>query len=95
MAVQERFVARPDHEVRELGRQKPSEPADPLKFRQLGRDAVFEITIPFGELGRLPLDRVVVSLDPYQRGNACEQFSLVKRFGDEVVGSRLDRPTFS
>ena len=44
-----------------------------------------------GELCRLRLDRVVVTLNPKQRPNSGEKLIVVERLRDEVVRSGLDR----
>ena len=67
MALQERLVAGVDHEVRELRREEPPQPVDPLELGDLRLDPLLQLAVPGRELALLPLDRVVVALDPDQR----------------------------
>ena len=90
MAGQEPLVATLDDEARDLRREEPAQPADPLQLLDLRCHLLLELAVPRVELGGLPLDRVVVALDPDQRPHPRQQLGLVERLGDEVVGAGLD-----
>jgi hypothetical protein len=90
MALQERLVAGGHDQVGQLGREEPAQPAQPLQLLDLLLDPLGEGAVPLGQLGRLPLDGLVVALDAQQRPHPGQQLGLVEGLGHEVVGAGLD-----
>ena len=91
VALEERLVARRHDELGDLRRQEAPQPPRALELGDLLLDALLELAVPRGQLGRLRLDRVVVALDAQQRAHPREQLGLLEGLGDEVVGPGLDR----
>ena len=91
VAGQERLVAGVHDQLGQLRAEEPAQPAHPLQLRHLALDPRLQFLVPRGQLGSLPLDRVLVPLDPGQRRHPGEQFALVDRLGEEVVRPGLER----
>ena len=91
VALEERLVAGVDDQLGQLRRQEAAQPAHPLDLGHLRRHAALQLLVPGRELVGLALDRVLVALDPGQRGHPGEQLVLVDRLGQEVVGTGLER----
>ena len=92
MALEERFVARVDDELSHLRGEEAAQAGGSLQRGELRLDPILELAVPTLQLGRLPLDRVVVPLDSNQRPHPGEQLGLIERLGHEVVGPGFDRP---
>lgn len=71
-------------------RKEAAQPAHAFQLLNLVPDALLELTIPGTQLGGLIFDRVVVPLDPDEGAHPGQQFGLVERLVDEVVGAGLD-----
>ena len=97
VAFEDRLAAGSNDRLRELRRQKPLQPADPLDLADLRRDACFERLVPRGEFGRLdfePLrllpDGIVEGLDPQHRTHAGSQRGVIDRLCQVVVGAAVE-----
>ena len=78
-----------DDARRELGREEALELGEALQLGHLFRDAALEIPVECRQFARLVLHRVVEALDAQQRPHPRHQLLLVDRFGEEVIGARL------
>ena len=78
-----------DHQVGQLRRQEAPQPTDALELGHLVLHPLLELAVPRGDLVGLPLDGVVVALEPGQRPHPRQQLALVEGLGDEVVRAGL------
>ena len=78
-----------DDGLRELGRKEALQPADPSELRHPVGDALFELRVPLRQLVALPVHLVIEVFDAQQRLHARQQFGLVHRLAQEVIGPRL------
>src|SRR5438128_470100 len=91
VALQQPVVVRRDDDLGDLRREEAAQPSQLLELRDLLPDALFEPLVQLAEIGRLPLDRVVVLLDPQERADARQELRLFDRLADEIVGARVQR----
>ena len=84
------LVARRDHELGDLRRQKALQAADALDLGELLCDALLERLVPDREVGRLRLHLIVQRLDAQHRLHAGDQRRLVDRLGQILVGAGFE-----
>ena len=90
MALERIVGATADDQLRELGREEASQPADALELRHLLGNALLQRSVPFLHFGGERFYRIVQALDSEHRAHARGKRGVIHRFGQVLVAAGLE-----